>query len=328
MKSRENLYHKGVFRQESLSVPVISIGNLVLGGTGKTPTVRHVARLLRNQGYHPAVVSRGYHGRAKEAVNVVSDGKDICLPATLAGDEPYMLASSLPGVPVLTGRKRIFPCRYAIDQYKCDVIILDDGFQHLPVKKDIDVVLFDSTVLAGTSRIFPGGPLREPVSALSRCHGFLMTGTTERNKERAQRFANLLQQRFPEKPVFKSFLATHRLIMADGSPGDVNDAGKFFGFCGIANPERFKNTLMSSELELAGFQAMRDHTAYSQALVAEICSKAVESGADCLITTEKDHVKLQNHATTLPLYVLLPEYRAEKSFDLFLLKSLGNLKKL
>ncbi len=328
MKSREKLYNKGIFRQQSLPVPVISIGNLVLGGTGKTPTVRYVARLVKSQGYHPAIVSRGYHGGAKEAVNIVSDGKDICLSAALAGDEPYMLASSLPGIPVLTGKHRIFPCRHAIDQFKCDVIILDDGFQHLTVKRDVDLVLFDSTILAGSSRIFPGGPLREPTSALNRCHGFLLTGTTQTNKERAERFSNLLQQRFPKQPVFKSFEASYKLVTADGGLAEKNASKIFFGFCGIASPARFENSLVSNELQLAGFQAIRDHAAYSQALVSELCAKAAELGADSLVTTEKDHVKLQNFTTTLPLHILLPEYRVDQTFDLFLLHSLNNSRKL
>ena len=328
MKSREKLYHKGVFRQQSLPVPVISIGNLVLGGTGKTPTVRYIAKLLKSKGYHPAVVSRGYHGGAKAAVNIVSDGKELCLSAALAGDEPYMLASSLPGIPVLTGKHRIFPCRYAIDQLQCDVIILDDGFQHLTVKRDVDLVLFDSTILAGSSRIFPGGPLREPTSALKRCHGFLLTGTTQTNKERAQRFSKLLQQRFPEQPVFKSFQATYKLITADGTLAEKNDSKIFFGFCGIANPARFENSLVSNELQIAGFQPMRDHAAYSQALVSALCTKAVEVGADSLVTTEKDHVKLQNFTTTLPLHILLPEYSVDPTFDLFLVNSLNNSRKV
>ncbi len=123
----------------------------------------------------------------------MSDGENIILSPTLAGDEPHMLAKSLPGIPVLTGKRRIIPCRYAIDNLQCDVLILDDGFQHIAVKRDIDIVLFDSTTLAGNSRVFPGGPLREPVSALKRCHAFLLTGESITNQERAQKFSNLLQ---------------------------------------------------------------------------------------------------------------------------------------
>jgi tetraacyldisaccharide 4'-kinase len=327
MKSREKLYHRGVFHQQSLAVPVISIGNLVLGGTGKTPTVRHVARLLKNHGYHPAIVSRGYQGEAQKAVNIVSDNEKIYLSAALAGDEPYMLAASLPGIPVLTGKHRIFPCRYAIDRIECDVIILDDGFQHLSVKRDIDLVLFDSTILAGSSRIFPGGPLREPTSALNRCHGFLLTGTTKKNKERAQSFSNLLQQRFPRQPVFKSFLASSKLVSKDNAFAEKSVPKIFFGFCGIANPVRFENALVSHGLQLAGFQALRDHTAYSQPLVSHLCASAVKLGADSLVTTEKDFVKLQGLNTSLPLHVLLIEQRIEQSFDLFLLNSLNNLRK-
>lgn len=327
MKSREKLYHSGIFNQQSLAVPVISIGNLVLGGTGKTPTVQHVARLLSNQGYHPAIVSRGYGGKAKGTINIVSDGEKIFLSPALAGDEPHMLAKSLPGIPVLTGKRRIFPCRHSIDQFNCDVIILDDGFQHLTVKRDIDIILFDSTALAGNSRVFPGGPLREPTSALNRCHAFLLTGENISNRERTQKFSNLLQQRFPDRPVFISSLGSSILIGPNGTVSEESPSKIFFGFCGIANPSRFEKSLTSLGIQVAAFHALKDHAPYSQDLVSHLCKKAVECGANSLITTEKDSVKLQTFNLNLPLYVLQVQHKVEQSFDLFLLDSLKNLQK-
>lgn len=326
MKAREKLYDKGLFSQQSLDVPVISIGNLVLGGTGKTPTVQHVAKLLSKNGYHPAVISRGYKGKANKAVNIVSDGENILLSPALGGDEPYMLANLLPGIPVLTGTKRIFPCQYSIDHFETDVIILDDGFQHLSVKRDIDVVLFDSTFLAGNSRVFPGGPLREPISALNRCQAFLLTSENESNRERTKKFSNLLQQRFPNRSVFISNHNPYKLIEPGGAtPQDVLSR-KYFAFCGIANPSRFKNSLLSMNLHLADFEIFRDHTCYSQTLVSNICKKAIECGADSLVTTEKDFVKIQNVSLNLPIYVLKVQHNIEQAFDLFLLESLKNLK--
>lgn len=327
MKSREKLYHRGIFNQQSLPVPVISIGNLVLGGTGKTPTVQHIARLLSKNGYHPSIVSRGYGGKAKEIINIVSDGENIFLSPELAGDEPHMLAQSLPGIPVLTGTRRIFSCRYSIDKLKCDVIILDDGFQHLTVKRDIDVVLFDSTALAGNSRVFPGGPLREPTSALNRCHAFLLTGENSQNQERSRKFSNLLQQRFPDRPVFKSCLESYVLEGPNGAVLEKNVSNSFFCFCGIANPSRFKNSLADLGMKIAAFQALKDHTTYNQTLVSQLCKKAVESGAESLVTTEKDFFKLRSFKLTLPLFVLKVQHKVELSFDLFLLNSLKSLKK-
>ena len=189
---------------------------------------------------------------------------------------------SLPGVAVLTGARRIFPCRHAIDQLHADVVILDDGFQHLTVKRDIDIVLFDSTTLAGNSRVFPGGHLREPISALNRCHAFLLTGETAANRQRTDKFATLLQQRFPGRPVFISSNDTYELQGPQGPVAGERVPGKFFGFCGIANPARFKQSLVSHGMQLAGFQAFKDHTPYNQTMVAQLCKKAVNCGAETL----------------------------------------------
>lgn len=336
MKSREKLYHKGIIRQESLAVPVISIGNLVLGGTGKTPTVQHVAKLLSNHGYHPAIISRGYKGKAKEKVNVVSDGENVLLSPALAGDEPYMLAKSLPKTPVLTGTRRLFSCRHSIEHFHTDVILLDDGFQHLNVKRDIDIVLFDSTALAGNSRVFPGGPLREPISALNRCQAFLLTGEEPKNRERTKKFSDLLQQRFSNKPVFISSLKSCSMtkpnklmspsLNSKGTIPDKVSSRKFFGFCGIANPLRFEKSLTGIGIHLASFQVLKDHIIYNQRLVSNLCEKAIELGADSLVTTEKDYVKLQNFNLKLPIYVLQVHHEIEHAFDLFILESLKNLR--
>lgn len=322
MKSREKLYQRGVFRRSSLPVPVIAIGNLVLGGTGKTPTVQHLAGLLLNNGYRPAIISRGYGGKSKESVNVVSDRQHLLLSPQLAGDEPCMLAQALPGVAVLTGARRIFPCHYAIDQLQADVLILDDGFQHLAVNRDIDIVLFDSTVLAGNSRVFPGGPLREPVSALNRCHAFLLTGVTAANRLRTEKFVALLHQRFPGKPVYMSCLGGYQLHDLKGVIARESLPGTFFAFCGIANPTRFTSSLDDFGIHPTGFQTFKDHTPYSQAIVDRLCQKAVASGADYLITTEKDSVKLKNLAPGLPLFTLKVDHQIDPALDLFILDAL------
>ena len=202
MKIRETLYKKKIIKSYSFPVPVISVGNLVMGGTGKTPIVRHLSELLKEKGYSPAVISRGYGGKSKQRVNVVSDGTKVYLAPTDAGDEPYMLARALKNIPVLTGTRRCFPCDYAINNFKTNVLLLDDGFQHLSVQRNLDIVLFDATALAGNSRVFPGGELREPVSALERCHVFLITGVSADNKSSAVKFQSLLNEKFPNKPVF------------------------------------------------------------------------------------------------------------------------------
>lgn len=326
MKTRATMYKKGVFRQHRLPVPVISVGNLVLGGTGKTPIIRHLAEFLQRRGYRPAIISRGYGGKAGRRVNLVSDGRSLRLSPEEAGDEPYMLADALPGVPVLTGTRRVFPCRQAIEEYRADILLLDDGFQHLAVRRDIDIILFDGGHLAGNSRIFPGGVLREPVSALSRSDVFLMTGITEQNRIKAERFAGLLRSRFSLKPVFFASLDTCRVRCPDQRLGEELPPGeRFFAFCGIANPSRFAESLASMAILPTGFMALPDHVRYSQQLINDICQQAAASGAGQLITTRKDYVKIKDFVSPLPRNILEIRCRVESGFDLFIAKALLNL---
>ncbi|HSH13716.1 MAG TPA: tetraacyldisaccharide 4'-kinase, partial [Desulfurivibrionaceae bacterium] len=165
MRLRAEAYQRGWLASERLSVPVVSVGNLTMGGTGKTPMVIEVVRLLQALGKRAAVVSRGYGGLARGPVNLVSDGERIWMAAAEAGDEPLLLAESLPGVPVLTGVRRVLVARYAIEKLGAEVVVLDDGFQHLPLHRDLDLVLFKGPDFLGNGRVFPGGDLREPLSA-------------------------------------------------------------------------------------------------------------------------------------------------------------------
>ncbi len=317
------MYRRGVFRQYSLSVPVISIGNLVLGGTGKTPTVRYVAELLLRNCYRPAIISRGYGGKAKQKFNIVSDGRTMLLTPEEAGDEPYMLAETLPGVPVLTGTKRLHPCQAAIDEYKCDVLILDDGFQHLAIKRNLDLVLFDATVLMGTDRVFPSGILREPHAALFRCDAFIITGINANNRDGAEQFINNLKNTYPEKPVCKTSInnsALRRVFGPDTTPSEM--AGPFLAFCGIANPGRFEEALAAKGIQLTCFVNLPDHARYSQTIVSEICNKAIHSGAHKLVTTQKDFVKLKNFTFPLPVYISEVRLNTDIILDDLILSSL------
>ena len=326
MKVRAMMYEQGFFRQNSLPVPVISVGNLVLGGTGKTPTVRHLARILGQHGYRPAIISRGYGGKANQKINVVSDGRSIFLTPEQAGDEPYMLAEAVPGVPVLTGTRRIHPCLRAVEEYNADVLILDDGFQHLPVRRDLDFVLFDATVLAGNQRVFPGGILREPLSALFRCDAFIITGLTVKNKGRAEQFGDFLKNRFPGKPVFFASLGKLTLQCSDLKAPVPSPEEPFFAFCGIANPGRFQESLKTMAIRQSGFLTLPDHVHYNQAMMTDICRQAVASGAMHLVTTHKDFVKIKNFDSPLPRYVVDICLQTKDDFDHFVLQSLQALK--
>lgn len=316
MKLRSFLYQRGFFKSFKSSALVISVGNLTMGGTGKTPCVQMICNYLKQKGYIVAVVSRGYGGHLKEKVNLVSIGEKPLLLAEEAGDEPRLHAERLPGVVVATGAIRKYPCQYVVDKLGCNAIILDDGFQHLGMQRDVNLVLFDSTILAGNSRVFPGGVLREPVSALRRADAFILTSTTKANRERAERFADLLRKRFPPTPVFFSTykctsikqLGSERAISIKQLPSPL------YGFCGIAHPERFKNSLDELSLRLTGFTNFKDHQPYNSALISSLIDKAKKSGADALITTEKDLVKIKNPPSSFNIFSVVMEAEIEDSF--------------
>ncbi len=328
MKSRESLYLKGIKKSYSLNVPVISVGNLTMGGTGKTPVVAYIASQLLAKGFRPAIVSRGYGGAAGNKVNVVSDGREVFMDAKAAGDEPCFLGHSLPGIHVLTGIVRILPCRYAAEKADCDILILDDGFQHMAVKRDIDLVLFSAASLAGNSRVFPGGDLREPISALKRCSAFVITGMTEELLERATKFKALLLQRFPDKPVFfASYDATMAQSLDDKSlqlPASL--PSPLFAFCGIGQPQLFQKTLAAQQIELAGFMPLKDHQPFTPSLIKKINSRAKASGAKALITTEKDLVKIRKEHFALPVFSLQMEVQPENDFNTYLTKQINEFK--
>lgn len=329
MRLREAGYRRGIFRSYRFEVPVISVGNLTMGGTGKTPMVQYLARLLQQHGLKPAIISRGYGGTASKAVNIVSDGTTLLLDAKLAGDEPRLLAETLPGIPVLTGIVRRLPARRAVEM-GANVLILDDGFQHLPIQRDVNLVLFNTDRLAGNSRVFPGGELREPVAALRRATAFVMTGVNEANRERAHRFSELLQAKFPGIPVYYAGYQVDTLVSMQGSGSiipmnqELIAGRRGFGFCGIAHPASFRTTASEHGLKLAGFHAFADHQRYSESTLSRLFREAQSTDADYLLTTEKDLVKLAPFADgmPLPLYGLRMQVESESRLADFILLSI------
>ncbi len=331
MGMREGLYQKGIFKTYQLEVPVISVGNLTLGGTGKTPMVQYVARLLQKQGIRSAIISRGYGGKAKKAVNIVSDENQFYLDAEMAGDEPRFLAETLPGIPVLTGVVRKLPALKAIEM-GAEVLILDDGFQHIQVKRDINLVLFNADALAGNSRVFPGGDLREPVAALHRATDFILTGVNDENRQRALQFGALLEKKFPAVPInFSGYtpeslvkLNTDGKIVAADSSEPLEQ--KCYGFCGIARPDSFRQTLDRQQYNIVGFSSFSDHQKYATASLQRIADKAKELGAGILLTTEKDLIKLSRLFSDidLPIFAQRMQIDVSSEFDAFILETLAS----
>lgn len=322
MRLRAFLYRKNIFlHSRRLPVPVISIGNLTLGGTGKTPMVRYVTRLLSDCGLCPAIVSRGYGGKAAAGVNIVADGAGTLLGPEMAGDEPFMLARALPGVPVLTGPKRARVAEHAIREFGANVIVMDDGFQHLAVSRDLDLVLFSARSLLGNGRVFPGGHLREPFSALGRAGAFVITGVDRDNRAKAEDFQRSLEKVFPEKPVFLGeYLPKGILHSREDKACTLAQAVKIpvFAFAGIANPDSFRQTLRQQDFVVAGFREFKDHHCYTPQDIGALVSAAGACGASALITTEKDFVKLQPFFGEFPILALTIELRMGQEFDRFM----------
>ncbi|MDF1577438.1 MAG: tetraacyldisaccharide 4'-kinase [Desulfurivibrionaceae bacterium] len=324
MRKRAAWYRSGVMASSALPVPVISIGNLTMGGTGKTPMTIYVADRLQGAGYRPAIISRGYGGKARQAVNLVSDGARCLLDAGQAGDEPRLMAENLPGVIVATGVNRAAAADFAVRELGADIIVLDDGFQHLGLRRDLDLVLFKAPVFMGNGRVFPGGDLREPVDALARADGFVVTGVDRRNRAAADEFKSFLERDFPGRPVF---MAEYRLKSLTDRQGAV--AGpevfdqKLYGFCGLAEPGGFLLTVSDQGISLYGFSVFADHHPYSGADLAALVEDAGRYGCDGLLTSEKDMVKLKGLSCPLPIYSLNVELRMPPSFDDFLLSGMA-----
>lgn len=309
MRLRAMAYRRGWLATTRLPVPVVSVGNLTMGGTGKTPMVIQVVRLLQAQGRRPAVVSRGYGGRASKPVNLVSDGAQILLEAAEAGDEPRLLAESLPGVVVVTGVRRVLAAQYAIARLGAEVIVLDDGFQHLALHRDLDLVLFKGPDFLGNGRVFPGGDLREPRTALARATAFVLVGgAAAREALEIDEFRNYLESSFPGRAVISAAYRPGALLPANAlAVAQAGEGCTFMAFCGLARPDSFQETLAGLPGKVLGFRAFPDHHPYRAADLADLARQARQLGAGALVTTAKDLVKLRNLDCPLPLYVLQVE---------------------
>lgn len=316
MAMRASLYSKGLFNRHSLGVPVISVGNLTMGGTGKTPMVIYLARLLA--AHNVAIVSRGYRGKARGKVNVVSNGKSILLGVDQAGDEPYLMASHLPGVPVITAKKRFLAGYYGVEMLGADLVLLDDGFQHLAVARDLDIVLFKVDSFLGNNRVFPGGDMREPLSALGRADCFVLTCVDRENKERAEALRRGLEKRFPGRLVFFSEYRPTCLVDGEGKEFPLSTlAGQKVGaFCGLAQPGYFEKSLEQAGMLVSGVDVYPDHHTYSARQIAALVDKYKRTyEVEFLVTTEKDLVKVKRVGSNIPLFALKMDVVMEKGFD-------------
>ncbi len=270
-----------------LSQPVISVGNLVVGGSGKTPVVRHLATLLRDAGERPAILSRGY-GRTdrRDAVVMVSDGTHILADVARAGDEPLMLARSLAGVGVFVAAERIRAGEVAEQTFGATVHILDDGFQHFGLGRDVELVLVSPSDL-GAEQVLPAGRLREPPDTVRRADALLVNGASLTGAR-----ALAVQWGVDKGFVVTRTPAVPRTIEPFGAPPRVPRDAPVLVVAGVARPERFLQQIDADGWRTAGTLLFGDHHRFTRADLAEIARRAKTLGASLVLTTEKDMMRL------------------------------------
>ena len=323
------LYRTGILRRYPLGIQVISIGNVTAGGTGKTPVTEIFARTLAAEGRKVAILSRGY--RRKEAPwwrrmftqvidppLVVSDGRHVLLDSAIGGDEPYMLASNLPGVAVVVDRNRVKAGRYAIKRLGCDTIILDDGFQYQKLKHSVEVVLVDSTNPFGNGNMLPRGILREPVRHLKRADIIFLTkcrGDVSAVRDEIRRYNK-----------------TAEIVECNHTPKSLKDVwsreeyplswlqGKTTcTLSGIASPKGFENSLRRLGAKVVWCERYADHHRYDASEILYALNRSADMGADALVTTEKDAVRFPRFETTpvkcLYLRIAIEILSGAESFD-------------
>lgn len=306
VRARRLAYDRKWVRAEELPVPVISVGNLSAGGTGKSPCVAAVVRLLVREGFRPAVVSRGYKGLRKGLV-VVSDGARRLADPPEVADEAAMLADQLPGVPVLTGAQRPRVGRAAIEAFGADVIVLDDGFQHRGCARDLDIVLVDATRPPGTDALLPMGRLREPPSSLARAD--IVVATKSTRPEDTVAVGQWVWGRVPVVRAHHVPVGWHALSGGASLPVGDRPEGPAVAFCGLAAPASFRATLAGLGVPVVGCAAYRDHHVYRSSDGAFLATWARRLGARWFVTTEKDAVRLGPLRTLpYPTYALAIEF--------------------
>ena len=306
VKLRRIFYKNGILVSKKLSCPIISIGNITVGGTGKTPMTIYVAQVVKKLGYKVAIISRGYKGKAEKIGGIVSDGKVLLMTPENAGDEPYLMANKLKDVPVIVGKNRFNAGRLAIGKFDPDVIVLDDGFQHLMLQRDLDMVLLDYHKPFGNGHLLPRGVMREPVSALLYADAIILTKSDTMNNNETSTSQKKLRFYERKNPVYRSFhhpfvykiINTEKKIFEKNiqealrQNSDCIKGRSVFAFSGLADNHNFLRTLKSFKCNVSGFLEFPDHHPYSEKDLDEILSTARKSMSDCIITTEKDYVRI------------------------------------
>ena len=311
------LYKMNLLKTKKLNCCVISIGNITVGGTGKTPTAQKVARMVRDMGYRVVILNRGYRSHWDKELGVVSDGKKIYMTAYEAGDEAYLMAKTLPGIPVVIGKDREVTGQYAVDKLGAQVIIMDDGYQHWQLKRNLDIVLVDTLSCFGNGSVLPRGTLREPLEDLNRASMILLTKTDQSSLLSRTQLCDVINRYNKQAPVIGSIHHPLNFVeIADWYKDihvNVKDLSELKGqkvmvFSAIGNPSSFEQTLASCGLDILEAIRYPDHHDYGMLEMQYISERAKELKAVALITTGKDAVKIPTEFIyfnrDIPLYIL------------------------
>ena len=314
---------------------VISVGNITLGGTGKTPAVIAIAEEAAKRGHLPCILTRGYKGKSKGPCLITSgQGSEVrvhgkkdlcCLPPDplICGDEPALMAFRLRNVPIIKCADRYKGGLFAISHIKSQtsnlLFILDDGFQHRALYRDIDILLIDATNPFGNERLFPEGRLREPLSSIKRAHVIALTKTDLMSEEIVSAITQRIKKYNDTAPVFTASHKAVALISPSGGPAglDTLNGRKIYVFSGIANGEYFRNTLAAKGADIVRFKSFRDHYVYRQRDIDKIKMEA--AGLD-IITTEKDLVKIRELSLPENVFALRIEFEIDRGFYDYILR--------
>jgi len=303
VRARAALYKRGTFRRSRLDAPVISVGNITTGGTGKTPLVAWLAGVLAREGRKVCILTRGYGRQNASRMVIVSDGKEVQATPDEAGDEPFLLASKLKGVAaVISNADRKTAGDLAIRQFAVDTFILDDGFQHLRLHRDLDIVTVDATNPWAGGFLLPFGRLREPPSSLRRAGCIILTRTEQ--VENSEAILKVIADVSDERPVFVSRMQVSRFSAAMDASSIKSPQNPVAAFCAVGNPQAFFKQLQNEGCELVLKRSFPDHHRYKEREVRMLVEEARLGGARSLVTTEKDAVKLNAFKFDLPCYVL------------------------
>jgi len=307
VRTRPFLYSLQLLKTKTLPCPVISVGNITVGGAGKTPLVMTLAKRLMASGISAAILSRGYK-RTKTSEPVVSDGKTIFLSPEESGDEPFLMAKACQGIPVLVGKDRFINGQLALQRFGVKGLLLDDGYQYLPLYRDINILLIDSTIGFGDYHLLPRGILREPLSHLRRADLLLINKAAE--PAVYQPLEKRIQEIYPGARVFHSDYVPVSLVAPEEQQEglDFLKGKKVLALSGVANPNSFSSLLRKCGMKIVGEVIFPDHYPYTAKDLQYIEEKA--KGADGIVTTEKDMVKLTKlDIGHLPIWALRIEMK-------------------